>query len=149
MQQCQGAVLMYRSPRMMTPPHRICRDEQFRRLCASMTRHGWRGRPLLALPTTGRRAITGSHRIAAARRVQLERIPVFVLTPTVWRFMQAAWAVEYRKPYHRGFEVFYQHFTAGALWRGGYHRLAHILRYDWSCCDRCDQRLGDNCLSTS
>jgi len=47
-----------------------------------MKERGWQGRPLLAVevPNEQHRALTGTHRITAARIVRLREIPVFVVS---------------------------------------------------------------------
>jgi len=60
--------------------HGVAEPRKFRRLTASMATRGWVGRPLLAVPSgDGFRALTGSHRIAAARAASLETVPVHVV----------------------------------------------------------------------
>jgi len=52
--------------------------------------NGWLGRPLLAVVTRygGLQALTGSHRIAAAREVGLETIPVLVIKGRTARIIE-------------------------------------------------------------
>lgn len=72
------------SPWDITPPHSPTDPPYVRKLAAEMRESGWTGRPLVAYRASrsqGRgvvkwRAISGSHRIAAARAAGLERVPV-------------------------------------------------------------------------
>jgi ParB-like nuclease family protein len=70
-------------PKVVQPPHEPREREKYRKLVASMRRGGWRGRPLLVIETSPGRfqALTGSHRIAAARDAGLASIPVIVMPP--------------------------------------------------------------------
>lgn len=69
-----------RDPRLVYPPHRPTDSGKLAALTASMEEHGWQGRPVLAYEYAGTVvAITGSHRIAAARAAGLEEIPVQML----------------------------------------------------------------------
>jgi len=59
----------------VVPPHEADGD----RLLASLSAHGWLGRPLLALVSgDGHQALTGSHRLAAARALEM-RVPLLVI----------------------------------------------------------------------
>lgn len=66
------------APEDVEPPHEIKDEAKLAEIIASMQK-GWFGRPLVVL-RLGRvyKAITGSHRIAAAREV-LDAIPCLVL----------------------------------------------------------------------
>lgn len=65
------------SPHSFKPPHAIERWGVYQDLVESMRKVGWKGRPLIvAVRGKVRRAITGSHRTAAARKVGLKRVPV-------------------------------------------------------------------------
>jgi hypothetical protein len=67
-------------PRRVNPPHPVKNREKLRRLTEAMKADGWDGRPVLAYRSGGGyQAITGSHRIAAARAAGLERIPVLLI----------------------------------------------------------------------
>jgi len=62
------------------PPHDVDRPKQYEQIKRSMERHGWRGRAVLAVTYgDGYMALTGSHRIAAAREAGLATIPALVL----------------------------------------------------------------------
>ena len=58
------------SPGWLIPPHGVVRPERFRSLVSSMDRYGWKGRQIIAIHDRSfgdlYRALTGSHRIAAA-----------------------------------------------------------------------------------
>nr|WP_240357980.1 ParB/RepB/Spo0J family partition protein [Myxococcus vastator] len=67
------------NPSRISPPHEVRDTSKFERLVASMVAGGWQGRPLLVVPYRGRfRAITGSHRTAAARKAKVE-VPCWVI----------------------------------------------------------------------
>jgi len=52
-------------------------------LTESMVEHGWNGRPILVIDNgNGYLALTGSHRIAAARAAGLDEIPVYAIDGT-------------------------------------------------------------------
>jgi hypothetical protein len=73
------------SPEILDPPHAPLDRERRRAIDASMKKHGWRGRPLLAarhgLPEAEATltCLTGSHRIAAARKAGIKAVPVLVV----------------------------------------------------------------------
>lgn len=71
------------SPSLVYPPHEPSMADHLDALTESMRRDGWQGRPILAFCSgegDAVRALTGSHRIAAARAAGLDTIPVLVLT---------------------------------------------------------------------
>lgn len=73
----------YVDPQDLVPLNGVDSEEFFRCLLRDMRRRGWHGRPLLATESDGVwYAITGSHRIAAAREVGI-RVPV-VWWPGAW-----------------------------------------------------------------
>jgi hypothetical protein len=62
------------------PPHEVDRPKQYEAIKSSMEKRGWRGRRVLAVASgDGFDALTGSHRIRAAKDVGLETIPALVL----------------------------------------------------------------------
>lgn len=70
------------SPARIAPPHRVTDRPKFEALVAAMSASGWEGRPVLAwrCGDDGEvAALTGSHRIAAAREAGLDEIPVLVI----------------------------------------------------------------------
>lgn len=70
------------SPTLIYPPHEVRDEDKYAALVGAMTDGGWSGRPVLAWRATEDdrvRALTGSHRIAAARAAGLETIPVLVI----------------------------------------------------------------------
>lgn len=82
----------YISPQDILPPHTPDIDCLVETLAKSMKNSGWKDRPLIALSLTENQrkeflrwrkkkyyAITGSHRIAAAKKRKLEKIPVIIL----------------------------------------------------------------------
>lgn len=61
------------------PLHGVRNEYKFQYLTEAMRKHGWQGRPVLALRWGNlTQAITGSHRIAAAKKAGVN-IPVYVL----------------------------------------------------------------------
>ena len=71
------------SPSRVYPPHEPSMADHLDALTESMRRDGWQGRPILAFcggEGDSIRALTGSHRIAAARAAGLDAIPVLVLS---------------------------------------------------------------------
>lgn len=66
------------------PPHEVRDSAKLDALVASMTANGWQGRPLLVAETVhGVRALTGSHRTAAACIAGID-VPVVVLSADAW-----------------------------------------------------------------
>lgn len=64
------------SPDDLIPIHSAWDEDRTNRIVASMNQNGWQGRPVLALSVNGRNlAMTGSHRIEAARRSGID-VPV-------------------------------------------------------------------------
>ncbi len=78
----------YRSidPRRILTLHKIKRPQDLRLLIDSLRRDGWSGRRLLVeeYRPGHYQAWTGSHRLAAARRAGLRRIPVLVIDLKKW-----------------------------------------------------------------
>ena len=73
------------SPAHIAAPHRVTDRAKFDALVAAMTASGWEGRPVLAwrCGEDGEvTALTGSHRIAAARKAGLDEIPVLIVEAT-------------------------------------------------------------------
>jgi len=68
------------SPWNVKPPHIPSNQIKLNKLISKMTSEGWKGRPILALKYSDTvRALTGSHRIEAARASGLKTIPVLTL----------------------------------------------------------------------
>ena len=73
-------------------------QDLFAALRHSMEEHGWRGRPLLVYQQMGSwRAVTGSHRYAAAKAAKIAKIPCIILPDsrlpdggTLWSALDAA-----------------------------------------------------------
>lgn len=66
----------------ISPLHEVEDQEHLSALIASLYRKGWIGRPILATALDGEIiALTGSHRIAAARHNDME-VPVYLVTLT-------------------------------------------------------------------
>lgn len=67
-------------PYYLQPPHEVRDGDKLARLTDSMRRRGWQGRPLLIRRVgDGWQALTGSHRIAAARAAELETVPALAI----------------------------------------------------------------------
>jgi hypothetical protein len=69
-------------PRMIRPFHEEMVPEHTKKIAASMTRFGWKGRPLVVMELRNGtiKALTGSHRLRAARLAGLPEVPVIQLT---------------------------------------------------------------------
>src|SRR2546426_586954 len=65
---------------LIEPLHAANSKPHLQDLIADMREHGWSGRPLLVIQR-GKKyfAWTGSHRIAAAKKAGLERVPCYIL----------------------------------------------------------------------
>jgi len=73
------------SPELVKPPFDAYDLAKVVAIEQSMASVGYVGRPILACEIGGSRlfqALTGSHRLAAAKKVGLERVPLCVLTNT-------------------------------------------------------------------
>lgn len=70
----------FATPEEIEPLHPARDRGKLRNLVREMKRDGWKGRPLLVIEAGGKlTAWTGSHRIAAARIVQLDEVPCYVV----------------------------------------------------------------------
>lgn len=68
------------SPWRITPPHSVTDQEKFESIRDGLELNGWTGRPILVLEWGEEWiALTGSHRIAAARAAGFEGVPCAVL----------------------------------------------------------------------
>jgi hypothetical protein len=62
--------------------------EKLNSLAASMQKNGWQGRPILAYDIgDGLKALTGSHRIAAAKKAGIEDIPVLKVSDDIANYI--------------------------------------------------------------
>jgi hypothetical protein len=62
--------------------------EKLNSLAASMQKNGWQGRPILAYDIgDGLEALTGSHRIAAAKKAGIEDIPVLKISDDIANYI--------------------------------------------------------------
>jgi hypothetical protein len=78
----------YKNPRALVPPHEVRDTEKLKKLTESMENEGWVGRPVLVYDIgRGPEALTGSHRIAAARNAGLEEIPVVMVDPAIGNYL--------------------------------------------------------------
>lgn len=63
---------------MILPPHEVEDEEKLAMLIDSMSKNGWVGNPIAAYNSfCGIQALTGSHRIAAAKELDID-IPVYI-----------------------------------------------------------------------
>lgn len=70
-------VIDYTSPKSIVPPHEVRDKNKLVNLTESMKSGGWEGRPILYYDVgRGPEALTGSHRIAAAKKAGIDEIPV-------------------------------------------------------------------------
>ena len=68
-------------PQDLNSLHEVREQEVFKELVVSMAENGWQGRPLLVIDCEDKYvAWTGSHRIAAARKVGLLEVPCYVVS---------------------------------------------------------------------
>ena len=68
------------NPHEVEPPHEVKNQDKYARLVEDMRAGGWQGRPILAYMSGGSmQALTGSHRIAAAREAGLAVVPVVLI----------------------------------------------------------------------
>jgi ParB-like chromosome segregation protein Spo0J len=113
------------SPDDMIPRNPVIFPEKRAELERSMRARGWQGRPLVAV-AIGRRvqAVTGSHRIYAARAAGLRAIPVEVIRAgSALKAVLASdgWSARTAKPHDA-------HKIANDLARAGQARLAQLVR---------------------
>ena len=74
-------------PHRITPLHRVRRKKtHLPLLVALMRENGWRGRPLLVEQVRPGKyqAWTGTHRLAAAKRAPLRRVPIILVNLKKW-----------------------------------------------------------------
>lgn len=72
----------------ITPLHEVRDTEKLDSLVASMKKNGWQGRPILAYDIgDGLEALTGSHRIAAAKKAGIEDIPVLKISDDIANYI--------------------------------------------------------------
>ena len=61
-------------------PHEVNDPAKVAEIAASMVSQGWQGRPLLVVVYgDGWRALTGTHRLAAAKAIGMEQVPVLAI----------------------------------------------------------------------
>ena len=118
-------VIEHLSPADIIPRNPVIFAAKRAALEADMRRVGWRGRPLVAI-AVGRRvqAVTGSHRLYAARAVRLSSVPVEVIRfgPALEAVLESAgWSSRTGRP-HDAREI------ANDLARAGQARLAQLVR---------------------
>lgn len=78
----------YENPKYITPVHEVRDTKKLQNLTESMQKNGWQGRPILAYDVgRGPEALTGSHRIAAARAAGIKKIPVMYVDKDVGDYL--------------------------------------------------------------
>ena len=78
------------SNKSLIPPHEIRDYEKLKTLTASMKANGWQHRPILVYNVgRGNEALTGSHRIAAAKAAGIE-VPIYKIDPSVGNYADQA-----------------------------------------------------------
>lgn len=83
--------LEYRSPRAIEPPHEVRDPQKLEKIKESMVSAGFEGRPILAFDIgRGAEALTGSHRIRAARQAGLDKIPVVMISDDIANYTDEA-----------------------------------------------------------
>jgi hypothetical protein len=71
----------------ITPPHEVRDTEKLDSLVASMKKNGWQGRPILAFDVgNGLEALTGTHRLAAAKQAGIEDVPVLKISDDIGNY---------------------------------------------------------------
>ena len=81
----------FRRPGSIEPPHEVRDAEKLSRLTESMKNGGWQGRPILAYDIgNGPEALTGSHRIMAARNAGLDEIPISLVDSAIGDYADEA-----------------------------------------------------------
>lgn len=71
------------NPFLITPPHEVRDAAKLAQLVESMRRDGWTGRPVVIVDTGTWQAITGSHRIEAARILGID-VPTVEADESLW-----------------------------------------------------------------
>lgn len=78
----------YENPKYIQPPHEVRDIKKLQKLTESMQKNGWQGRPILAYDVgRGAEALTGSHRIAAAKAAGIKEIPVMYVDADVANYL--------------------------------------------------------------
>jgi len=71
----------------ITPPHEVRDTEKLESLVASMKKNGWQGRPILAFDVgNGLEALTGTHRLAAAKQAGIKDVPVLKISDDIGNY---------------------------------------------------------------
>lgn len=121
-------------PRIVRPIHAPRDPEYVDTIVRSMSENGWLGRPLLVVPAVSGiykyQALTGSHRLAAAKRVMLKTIPTLVVDGPALDIILKS---RYFPPYPPG--IAQDLFGAGESWLGRFilmDQLADEMDEPWS-----------------
>lgn len=112
------------SPRRIRPVHSLDSEAAVARFLRSLRANGWRGRPLLAETVTPGwyQAWSGTHRLAAARRAPLARVPVVLVD-------LAKWVRAYGRPVGCALDETRDERDGWAmLWQAGDREAAALLR---------------------
>lgn len=110
------AQIEYLDPEDIQPPHEVQDEEKVEQLAASMREaaDGWVGRPLVVWRAHGVcQALTGSHRLAAARLV-MSAIPCLILTEEQATAAKLGWNTQ-------------EDWVASNLQMSGYEELAGLV----------------------
>ena len=84
-------IQVFIEPKRIEPPHGVEDKQKLSNLVNSMSKEGWKGRPILAYDVgRGIEALTGSHRIAAARKAGLDEIPVVMVDERIGNYVDDA-----------------------------------------------------------
>jgi len=86
-----GNFVEYKRPKAIEPPHGVRDQKKLDSLVESMKEKGWVGRPILAYDIgRGPEALTGSHRIQAARKAGIDEIPVVMVDNEIGNYIDEA-----------------------------------------------------------
>jgi hypothetical protein len=86
-----GDAVKYKRPKAIEPPHGVRDEKKLDSLVESMKEKGWVGRPILAYDIgRGPEALTGSHRIQAARKAGIDEIPVVMVDNEIGNYIDEA-----------------------------------------------------------
>jgi hypothetical protein len=110
--------------KIITPLHGVKDRELLAELVASMSAHGWRGRPLIVYKDDENhyQALTGSHRLVAAAKTGT-RVPIRVLT-------KKELAVLTESPWWNRYGIINALDAVVALREAGMTKLAKLWSYD-------------------
>ena len=68
------------NPKNIEPPHEVRDNKKLNKIIENMKLKGYYGRPILIVNTfNGYFALTGSHRLAATKKLNMHEIPVYII----------------------------------------------------------------------